>query len=342
MPSDFLKGTRCPKCMGRGKKTTEEFSKEVYKLVKDEFTVLSTYITATTQIKMRHNTCDHEYGVLPNNFLHGKRCPNCNILNKRKSHNEFISEINSICGDTYEFLSEYTTTQTPIATKHKMCGYIWNPRPNDLITWLNKGIIVCPYCNNEIKLTTEGYKRKVQSLVGNDYSVLGECINSHSKVKMIHNICENVYEVRPSDFINREHRCPKCKASKGEKRISEILTSCNISHQFQYTFEECKFDRKLKFDFGIFNDKKELWYLIEYDGKQHFKPVDFAGKGDEWATSKFKEAKKRDQIKNKYCIEKGIKLYRIPYWEFDNIALIISKLINNEEIKVDENFIIAL
>lgn len=33
----------------------------------------------------------------------------------------------------------------------------------------------------------------------------------------------------------------------------------------------------------------------------------------------------RDSIKNKYCEDNGIKLLRIPYWDFKNIDEILSK-----------------
>jgi len=60
--------------------------------------------------------------------------------------------------------------------------------------------------------------------------------------------------------------------------------------------------------------------LIEYDGIQHFKPIKYFG-GEE----KFKFQQKTDFIKNEYCKNNNIKLLRIPYWEFDNIKLILAK-----------------
>lgn len=42
-PSNFLKGTRCPKCHNRARKTTEQFRNEVYQKVSDEYLVLGKY-----------------------------------------------------------------------------------------------------------------------------------------------------------------------------------------------------------------------------------------------------------------------------------------------------------
>lgn len=58
-------------------KSHEQFVKEVYNLVGDEYTILDKYKTTHIKIKIRHNKCSHEYWVMPSNFLQGKRCPTC-------------------------------------------------------------------------------------------------------------------------------------------------------------------------------------------------------------------------------------------------------------------------
>ena len=66
---------------------------------------------------------------------------------------------------------------------------------------------------------------------------------------------------------------------------------------------------------------------IEYQGKQHYEPVDFAGKGDEWAKYQFKVGQQRDNIKRQYCQQNNIKLIEIPYWDYDNIDNIVKQII---------------
>lgn len=62
----------------------------------------------------------------------------------------------------------------------------------------------------------------------------------------------------------------------------------------------------MRFDFAIIDDEKNLIKLIEYDGEQHFKPIEQFG-GQE----AFEELKQRDKIKNNYCREHNINLLRI-------------------------------
>lgn len=64
--------------------------------------------------------------------------------------------------------------------------------------------------------------------------------------------------------------------------------------------------------------------LIEYDGEQHYKPVEFFG-GEEG----FKNAQYRDKIKNDYCENNNINLIRLPYFlsndEIKDIIINIKK-----------------
>ena len=63
----------------------------------------------------------------------------------------------------------------------------------------------------------------------------------------------------------------------------------------------------LKFDFAILYNKDVIG-VIEYDGKQHFEPIDFFGGVDG-----FRKTQTRDEIKNNYCKEHNVPILRIPY-----------------------------
>ena len=67
---------------------------------------------------------------------------------------------------------------------------------------------------------------------------------------------------------------------------------------------------------------------IEFDGEDHYMPIDRASKGKEWAEEQFQLRKIKDNIKTQYCEDNNIKLIRIPYWEFNNIETILNKKLN--------------
>lgn len=121
-------------------------------------------------------------------------------------------------------------------------------------------------------------------------------------------ICHNVFYELPAKVNNGHTTSCGCRIqSFGESYIQSLLEVIKASFVPQYTFSDCKYVNTLHFDFAIFyNDN--LLGLVEYDGKQHFEPIDFFGGKDG-----FEKTKKRDEIKNAYCKTHNIPLLRIPY-----------------------------
>ena len=84
----------------------------------------------------------------------------------------------------------------------------------------------------------------------------------------------------------------------------------NLNFKRQFTFPDL-FSPKgalLKFDFGIYNEQGTLKYLIEYDGIQHYKPVEYFGGEDA-----FKYLQECDKLKEEYCKDRNFPLIRINY-----------------------------
>ena len=102
-PGHFKNGTRCPYCAGKYK-TTDDFKKEVKELVKDSYSVLGEYISATDKILFIHNDCGHKYKVSPNKFLSGRRCPNCTDYNNSSLSQEIQKYLED---NNYDYKREY-------------------------------------------------------------------------------------------------------------------------------------------------------------------------------------------------------------------------------------------
>lgn len=108
--------------------------------------------------------------------------------------------------------------------------------------------------------------------------------------------------------------CGYCHMSRGEEKIKETLIELKINFLQQYSFNDLK-NNKLKFDFAIFNNQKELLCLIEYQGQQHYESIKYYG-GEE----KFTQQQANDESKRQYCKNNKIKLIEIPYWNFNIIT----------------------
>jgi hypothetical protein len=121
-------------------------------------------------------------------------------------------------------------------------------------------------------------------------------------------ICGNLFTALPAKVNNGHITSCGCRVqSSGEEYIAVVLKEFNIDFIPQYKFDDCKSKYVLRFDFAIMDNNAAVG-LIEYDGKQHFEPIDFFGGIDG-----FKASKERDQIKNTYCKLHNIPLLRLPY-----------------------------
>ena len=298
--SSFLKGRRCPYCAGLVKKTDEEFKREINILVGDEYTFLDKYVNAITKLRVKHNKCNHVYYVAPAKFLAGNRCPYCAGLIK-KTDKQFKHEVHILVGNEYTFLEPYVNAKTKIKVRHNNCGCVYSIAPTNFL----KGSR-CPHCYlaNKSK-SNNSFKHEIYSLVGDEYTVLDTYTNAEVKIRLRHNKCGNVYKSRPRTFLEG-YRCPYCNSPKGETIITKLLDAFNIDYDYQKTFPDLKDKSCLSYDFFIPDQN----ILIEYQGIQHYQPVDHFGGDDRYIVQQ-----KHDQMKLDYAKEHGYNLITVPYTE---------------------------
>ena len=99
--------------------------------------------------------------------------------------------------------------------------------------------------------------------------------------------------------------------SKGEQITRNFLRKYNISFKEQKSFNDLWYKNKehlLRYDFQIWINEKD-WFLLEIQGGQHYKPVNFGGSlTEEQIQKNFEEGIERDNIKKEYCEKHNIKL----------------------------------
>lgn len=264
------------------------------------------------------------------NLLDGKK-PSMLMRNPFATYNFKLYLLNN-CPD-YEMLDkEYTGCKTKmhfICHKHEEKGIQLNT-PDNIIN--NNHI--CRFCGYE----EMGKQRRINKSV-----IIKRCEElsleyvdriSRNGESYILFVCpkhkeKGVQGMSWTHFKDCSNGCIYCGSSIGENVIRKELTNYGLRFEEQKTFEDCFDVKELRFDFYI-NDYN---VAIEYDGQQHFQPVDFSGKGMDYANEIFKATKRRDNIKNIYCENNGIKLIRIPYTKFDNIH----EILNNELMIENDN-----
>jgi hypothetical protein len=105
-----------------------------------------------------------------------------------------------------------------------------------------------------------------------------------------------------------------CIRSIGEYNIAKLLKENNINFKKEISFNNLigKNNNKLRFDFGIYNEKWELIKIIEFDGEQHY-DINNPYYSD--------ENLKRDKIKEEYLKFHNISFIRIPYKKRDILTI---------------------
>ncbi|GEO65703.1 hypothetical protein [Levilactobacillus spicheri] len=323
-PNHFYTGSRCPKCSKEAgtkkranilRQSDEEFRKRMRNIVGDEYTFPNKFIGVMVKQTCIHNKCGYIWSVQPNKLFNGTRCPQCN-RKKHGQNNESYQKQAKDIRPGFTVQSKYIGCQNLVTVKHDSCGTIWQVNPGQFLRGAQ-----CPKCLSKkmselMKLDPIEYSQDIKQLYGNEYTLLSDYMKATIKVKVRHNKCGYTWLVNAFTF-RKGHGCPKCKRSTGEKAIEEFLINNNIRYEAQKRFNDCRNKSQLPFDFFIANK-----FLVEFDGQQHYKPIDFFG-----GESAFNKRKVNDEIKNKWAADNGIPLIRISFDEYKRINEIMSKLI---------------
>lgn len=313
------------------KLTTELFKDKLRNKFNNEYELIDEYINTHTKVLFRHNSdyCNnHEFMLAPNKIISsGRLCPICSKHEKikkiTKSEEQFKKEL-SIVNPNYTLLGKYMGNDRKTLFRHESeyCGfYEWETTPGILLS--KKG---CPVCSKKI-INKYSFENNFYSKFNKkEFILFSDFISRSKKVKVKHLKCDTIFECRP-DYIRilkpNELLCPICDGkSIGENKIRKYLESINIKFEMEKSFKDCKYKLPLKFDFVIYNEDNTI-SIIEFDGKQHFKEINFMG-GKEG----YEIRKKRDSIKNEYCKNKNIDMLRISYKEISKIEEKINLFLN--------------
>lgn len=236
-------------------------------------------------------------------------------MGKRKTHEEYVAEV-SIKNFNVEVIDAYINSHVKITHKCKICEHTWEVSPTNILQ--GRG---CPKCAdiyhaNVLRKSHAVYVEQVKS-VNKNILVLDNYIGAKIPIKHKCTICGYEWNVLPDSILDG-HGCPRCTISNGENTIQEYLKLHDIEFEPQYSFSDCKNKQPLPFDFYIPSTNA----CIEYDGIQHFKPIEYFGGVDA-----LKYIQRNDDIKTKYCLSRNIDLLRIRYDQDVNSEL--DKFFNN-------------
>ena len=183
----------------------------------------------------------------------------------------------------------------------------------------------CNKCKGEVISATMRATDSSVWQIGDRYGILtiigkGNKHNfNHTYVKVQCDCGSEPFDVRLEHLKGQGNKqtisCGCLSESAGEFKIRKLLEQTDLNWQKQYRVVN-KNNQVMFFDFVIFNKDNKIVKAIEFNGKQHYEPIEYYG-GEE----SFKYQQERDKRKEDYCAEEGITLQWISYKDYDNINL---------------------
>ena len=368
--------------MGKKTRTTESFKAEL-KEINNNVEVLGEYITTNAKIQCKCKICGTEWSPIPKTLLKGIGCPECGknkcANSNRKTLDKLKEELSIKCPNIEYYSGEYKNTDSNLFFRCKLCGEIWETTPHSVLRG-GTGCLKCSYKlrGKQATKTHEQFIKEI-SIINPNITILGQYVNTHSKIKYRCLKCGNIQYALPGHllqghgcgkcaisnntktteefiqeskkiygdrftydktaYINsstkviitcKEHgdfsivptsflsgrSCPRCTQSFGENLVMQVLIKNNIKFKQEYRIdmEFSYYNKTIYVDFITKVNGKV--YIIEYNGMQHYKPVQFFG-GEE----AFRKQQKRDEALRQFCNKHNITLIEIPYKirDYDNV-----------------------
>ena len=211
---------------------------------------------------------------------------------------------------------EITKVNKKYNFRHSECGESFTKQLSDIL-YNDQG---CPKCaiKNRCILNEDDARNKLSESF--NLEIHGEYINTTVESDLKCKKCGLIFKDKIRNVFMRKDKygCPSCSCflnkSMGETKILEYLRKRGISFSLQKTFENMVHKSNLKYDF--FLDEYNL--AIEFNGVQHYEPVEYFG-GEKYLM----ELKEKDEIKIRYAHENKINLLIIKYTEINEIEKII-------------------
>lgn len=254
-----------------------------------------------------------------------KGCPYC--TGRYRTTEEFQSLIDP----RIKVLGEYTRSETPIACECLVCHTKWDAIPKDLMNPRLKKYKTsgCPTCGAKQRHLSrrkshEDFCKDLYK-VNPDIEIISEYQGTHQLIRCRCKKCNSEWESYPSNLLNLSAGCYECHLSEGERKLIFALKKNNVNVDTQHTFDDLTYCKKLRFD--AYDLDRNI--AFEFNGEQHYYPVDWGNRGGVYAENEYELNQYRDSLKKEFCEQNNIKLVIIPYWEINNIETIITDFYKN-------------
>lgn len=298
----FNRKRKCKACSSYIKILTNEIFDIKIKNINENIERISDIKGSNVRCKFKCKKCQHKWETKPNNILSSNKtgCPKCNggIKLNEKDVDKYLEKTKFVRMECYK------NNNTKMTFLCKKCGQTFKSTFDNLK--INDNCKIC----EKVTLTNEIIDERLKDInikrIG-DYSKTVTIKNKRKlEFKCLVEGCENKWKADVYNVTNHVSGCPYCR-NKNEnlvfKKLKESLLDVNIIRQKIFNFN----NRKFRVDFYFIYNNKE--YIVEYNGRQHYEPVEYFG-----GEKSFLKQQERDKQLREYCKTNDVILLEIPHW----------------------------
>lgn len=317
----------CVKCAGRNKRTTEEFKELAQKVHGNKYDYSKVkYINNRTPVCIicpKHG----EFWQRPYDHLRKIGCMKCyherRTIDQTYTPDQFFQMAKNKFGDKYDYSkSVYIDYTTPILISCPIHGDFYQKPCYHIFS---EGCQKCgrEKANQSTASTTEIFIQKARKIHGDKY--IYSLVNYTRSVHNVTIICpiHGEFEQTPSSHLLGAG-CPKCRL-KNQMLLFEKLTKIFDSDTFIWEYTSSWLGKQ-RIDICMIDYK----IAIEYDGLQHYEPIEFFG-----GQKEFQHRIKLDAKKDELCKQNGFYMFRMKYnyteEDFYNLCKQIEKIKNTDD-----------
>ena len=291
----------CPKC-GVAKKRRETAKRKFLEKLDPQFELI--YYNDPDDVSVKCKNCGKIRVTTSNNILR-YGCKHCSMLKVgetlKYTTEQFIEKAKNIHGDRYDYSKvNYINNKTEVII---IC-----PEHGEFSQVASKHLSGqgCPKCSGK-NWTRDDFIKYSSKIHNNYYSYNNLIWNGFTNPVTI--TCPKHGDFNQNAYVHLRVRCgcPKCNQSHGEVEVTNCLESLKLEYIYQHYIKN-PYRESSNFCIDFLFKIKDRTYIIEYNGRQHYEPVEkFVGE------DQFLKQQQRDSDLRKYCAENNINLLEIRY-----------------------------
>ncbi len=277
-----------------------------------------------SQLSFSCNDCDYEWmSSLASVIINNTGCARCSgnekwTFSRFKAYmRKYRPEINisQICEE------DVVNKKSRLTFSCNNCYHEWMTSLHNIVN----GETGCSRCAGKEAITYDVFLERIHTRPDIDFSLTKERYidnGSESRLKCRCVECQHIWRPSSHSIFNHNSGCPACRASRGEKAVKKYLEEHNITYEREFILESLP---RKRFDFRF--EHKEIGYLLEFDGIQHFKETKHFHREE----NSFEKGQRVDRRKTRHALRNGYRLIRIDYTQVDNVHRHIRRALRSEE-----------